>query len=605
MGGFVQAIKDFTADPAVRNEAKIAFKKALRPMESIFNETEIGKSLFQDHMDYAQNHDTILQQMMSQENMLPFEQRRRPNDVNAHAAKLAQSVTYGKNHARISGHIQAAHLAHGPYYAGVLQDLTHMYLRDTVDIDALSEGQKYAKYKHDNPLTDADKAKGKVSLSKLNFLNSEFSEGIKEGHNTDYTYKPPGLAERTMHSYANTILAPFIAIPHIGTLGNYALSGGIPELSKALIDLVPGTNSYKKWHQTLETTGIFGHTAFRAYQDMYNYRNGIVAKMTSPTIGYYLNKVIHQPGFNALRDWQLCFGGTVADLSSKQYAMDYFQSGSKKAAHTLEKEMGLNLSEIKQNKGVLTEEQRERAIYNYVDKKIFINTAMRRSYYANANIFTRTALMFHNYVASQGQLMRQELVKAWTLKGSDPLKAAQFLAVAAAVFPVVGEGIKQLERIGRGQDPDLQEDIDDFKKMDIHTAYVMADAYAHMAGFGIAASYTQGATRSELANTLIGPIPNTGIRLAEDTIKPANTVAKKYLSDDPKDQKKKVNLKPLARDVLEDTMVDNTGKIITHRWIPTEKEKKERGEIPPKFGTKIRIKSSSMPSIKSSYNDDQ
>lgn len=588
MGGFahvaIDTVKDLVADPAVRAEARQTFSKALRPMENYFNKTDIGKSLLNDLHEYTAQSSRNLQDLMTQENTKPAHLRTDPKDLHSQSSRLASNQVFGKNHARITAHVQAAEQLHGLSYSTTLQDHVAMFLKDTTDINALSESQKVAKYKYGAKLGGAKgqaavTANQKVSLSKLNYINNK--EVNPTGHNIDPVYTPASATEKRLHDYINVVAAPFIAIPHIGTVFNNVISGNLADMSKALTEVIPGTSNYTKWHNTLSTTGIFADTAFRAYSDLMMYKSGQIAKATTPDVGYWLNKAIHQPGFNALRDWQLTFTGATAKLSADRYAMDYFHSGSKRAADELQNTMGLNLREIKQQQGILRPDQHERAIYNYVDKKIFLNNALRRSYYSGANPVMRTALMYHGYVAAQGQLLRKEMMKA--AHSGNLGQMAQFFTVAAGVFPMVGEGLKQLERLGRGQNPNLDEDIENVKDIKDHPFKALetyADAYAHMAGFGIGASYTQSASRNELANTIIGPAANMVARGVQDVVTPI----KKNMDDTDKGKDFDIkHYKPLLRDAMEDTIPLNIGKWAAHKLVPTTKEEAEEN---PKSGLK-------------------
>jgi hypothetical protein len=168
-------------------------------------------------------------------------------------------------------------------------------------------------------------------------------------------------------------------------------------------------------------------------------------------------------------------------------------------------------------------------------------------------------------------MLRDALTK--DIRHNGPVNAVQALTTLGVIFPTVGVGIKTMQMWGRGQfQGSVDQAKDDFKKLSGQEGLSpmlaeWVDGMSHMAAFGVATDYIRAANRHQLAASAMGPIGNEVANLGQDTI----TAFKKFDWDD-----KNKSLQPLERDVLEDTIPDNIGKLLAHQILPTKTEEKAR-----------------------------
>jgi hypothetical protein len=560
MGGFVSAIAN-AAKPLAEDGAEI-LTKALRPMEkNMAGQSAVGKSLVNViKEDYIPTYHRFLQEKLDVNATLPKHQQLDPHEIHNQATNAARQYAFGSNDAVAVGHIRAEFTSGDPLTrltrAQNLSDHLSMFLQDTVAKPEWTPVQ-------------GQYGKRGASSFKMNVLKSkEQSVPI----DASATYTQPGKIERTLMGYANNIMAPLIALPHIGTLLNYAISTPLGDLAKGLSEVMtPG--GVQQIKQTLRQSGVFANTTADAFRTVTEGEQGIIGQTFGTKTGSVFSQLTHQPGFNALRTWTVALGAAAGKHTAEDMAQLLHDSGgtNKRAIWELER-MGIKSADVLKQKGQLTQDQLQKAVFHFVDNKVFLDNRLNRAYYARANVYTRMGLMFHSYVARQGQFLRDELVKMYQVgvKGGDIGLIAQTLATMGVVFPLVGHGLKYMEMAGRGQFQEIKPEAnEDWKKLrgeeGVPTqVYTLLDGYAHMAAWGVASSYVRGATRTQLASALIGPIGNMGVRIGEDSAKLAFGKTHPW--------------KPLARDVIEDSPLsyDNLGKMIVHQLLPTTKEEKSR-----------------------------
>lgn len=495
-------------------------------------------------------------------------------EITNKARNIARQTAFGKNDA-ILAHITnwAAH-THGDQYAQLLADHVAVNLQDSTMENIYSNKAMAQMYKYGRKPTPNDVVGTKlVSTSKRNITqNKDNFTKLDIGG----VYQQRSKGEAAIQNYASMVLAPFIAVSHLSTPANL-LFAPTKALAGALINIAkPG--GYQATKQALLDTGIFNELAINTYRELQEYSSGRISQITgSPKLGYILGKAIHSPGFDALRDVTLTYAGSVAKLSSEEFAASAAK-GSKYAAMQLDR-MGLDSKQIISQGGRLTPEQSERAIYRYVDDHVFLQSKTGRSFYSQATKWGRIGSMYHQYVSKQAQLLRREFMMSY--RSGNPMAIAKTMAMIGVAFPAVGSIVEGLEDFGRGQNgvqrtrQRYTELTDTSNPMGEAEAYM--DFLAHVGGFGISASYTRAAYRNSLTDEMLGPIGNVAARGLGD--------AAYFLGH--RLEGKKTSPKAVERDLVEDTLPDNLGKIIAHRFIPTKSEERERGEGPLR---KLRMK---------------
>lgn len=544
---------------AAAEEAPEVLAKTFKSLESGMRRTEAGNmvaDLFKN--TYLPKYHAVRQDLFNQALQSPKAQQMAPHEIDSQARNIARKHTLGSNDWLGVGLVKSIENQPGLTPLQMLQeqqnlaDHMHMMLKDTVPNKVLK------RYMGGKVST------GPVSQFKYN-LNRSKENPVPV--TIDAKYHLPTSMEKLATKWLNLTALPAILIPHIGTIVNMGLKSDMRDLIPALWQASTNKGGVK---QAVADAGIFSGTVSHAYTARYYGSRGFMAKIGGDKFGELMYNITHQPGFNPMRDWQLAVGGATGKLASERMANQLIQSGGKdKVAIWQLRKMGLVPADI-MAKGGLDPDMQARAIYNYVDQRLFLDNTMSRSFYSSANVFTRMGLMYHNYVTRQGRFILSALRDEVAGKGG-PVAAAQALATLAIVYPTVGVGIKTLQMYGRGQFQEATP-VKDFKRLSGQEgigpmAEELLEGYSHMAAFGVATDYSRAMSRHMLANAAFGPVGNEAANIAQDSYAAVVNIG---------NDKEWERTKPLARDVVEDSLPDNLGKLITHQLLPTQKEERAR-----------------------------
>jgi len=462
------------------------------------------------------------------------------HEIEAQARNIGRVSAFGRNDALAVQHIKWANQTHGLAAAQSLADHLHVYLGDTVEREIGKNPMR--------PISSTNPVVKKLSVSRFK-ENVSFNKENRVPINTTAIYKPKTPLEESLVNKAVTTMAPAIAISHLSTPFNTMLGAPLTSLAKGLADVItPG--GYRATRDALLDSGVLAQTALQMYREHEVFESGRIANWTgSPQLGYILNKAIHAPGFNALRRWTIAFSGATATHSADYFAQRLVANPADRLSQRALREMGIAPSEVLAQGGKLRPEQIEKAVYRFVDDRVFLNTKLDRSYAGISNPYMRMATLFHSYVSAQGHLISRELGKMW--KTGDIGNIVQTLSVLSVVFPAVGHLIGGTERLARGQsfkDP----------KYDSESAVAKYfDNVSHMAGFGVGQSYINGALRDRLASVMLGPVGNVAVSTVSDSV--MALAGKK-------------SFKQPARDIMYYSLPDNLGKILAHQVLPTTAE---------------------------------
>jgi hypothetical protein len=246
-----------------------------------------------------------------------------------------------------------------------------------------------------------------------------------------------------------------------------------------------------------------------------------------------------------------------------QYWAEKAAQGDKMAGIEL-KDLGLDVGEIVKRGGQLTREEKVKAIYHFTNNRAFISRPFDRSLNATRNPWTRMLTMFHGYVSSQQRFMRRELQKK--LEGGDYVGIARYAGTIGLMFPTIAPMLKAAEVFARTANPKqagqgLKEDYQRLQHPEdlaqFSSEYL--DMLSYFGSWGIMHSFIGAAHGDRLALALMGPIAGDAVRTAQDTI---NLTTKST-------QTGKHNIKPLAKDVLQQT-VPGAGNIIANQLFPAK-----------------------------------
>lgn len=380
------------------------------------------------------------------------------------------------------------------------------------------------------------------------------------------TYIPPQNWEKVANNILRTVQIPFVAIPHIGQLFHIPASSPITAIGKSLLQMdVP------KMRQIREISGILGTSQWDAIHSDLLARTGRVAKWTnSPTVGSVLSKVIHEPGFNWLRQRQLSLAGSVGFHSAIFWAKNAL-SGDKASIARLG-ELGIDVRDVIRQNGQLTDDQLSKGVYHFVNNRFFFDKSLDNSLYQNYNVIARSAFMYHSFVSSEAAYIGRELrlmVKARDLKG-----IAQFAGTLGVVFPMVAPMLKSAELLARTGSPaqaqqSAQKDYKGLFSPDSpgEFAGTYLDMIAHIGAMGAYYNYTNAIHSHRLLNAMVGPMVGMAATDIEDTGKAIEDLGTKGFAD--------TNLKPLGRDITQ--LIPVAGKPLSHQLFPTTKESKDEG----------------------------
>jgi hypothetical protein len=383
---------------------------------------------------------------------------------------------------------------------------------------------------------------------------------------TAKTYTPQAPLERVAHRVLDTMLIPFVALPHIGQVFNIAASSPLRAIGASLLRM-----NVDEMHTTVEASGITASTAWSAmYRDILG-ETGHVAEWThSPTVGKILARTIHQPGFSFVRKMQLNLAGSVGFHSAIYWAHNFAENGSKIAKARLE-EIGLDPAAVLAQRGELTEEQLQKGVYHYTNNRMFFNRGIDNSLWQNRNVFTRAGFMYHSFVNSQASYMKRELMlmaKAGDIKG-----IAQFVGTLGILFPMVAPLIGGAEVMLRTGSPTqgiakAQQNYSQLFDPDSPGAWVSNyfDLISHLGAAGVYFNYINAIKANRLMSAVAGPMAGATTTDITDAYHAAFQPTKAG----------KHNIDPLMRDVLKQT-IPVAGSSLAHMFFPTTAESKQFG----------------------------
>ena len=362
--------------------------------------------------------------------------------------------------------------------------------------------------------------------------------------------------ERAAHKLTSTICAPWMAIPHIGTLFNLS---SVPAhlIAKGLL-----STSDSALRTTIEHTGVLASTMHAIMAQDIDARTGIGASVIGHKAASILSRGIHNPGFHQIRLRQLMFGGAVGHHATIEWAANAAK-GDRRAIAEITR-MGLDHKAIIKREGVLTDDELQRGIFNFVNDRFFISKSYERSLHSNSNFFMRSATMFHAFVGYQANFMAGELKHL--AKSGDFVSLAQYVASVGILFPAVAPMLKSAEALVRtGSFKEAKEGLENdysiLAKPAFSKAYLAEylSLVSYIGAWGMYDRLLHAAESHKFEKAMGGPLFGDTFSVAEDVASPAL----KYL------QGKKADVTPLERDALR-YGVPVAGSALTHQLLPNK-----------------------------------
>jgi hypothetical protein len=501
------------------------------------------------------------------------------------ARTAARTKVFGSHDAQLTFLARMSHENNGHIATQNLMDNIAMYLHE----DQVVGGDKHVSQFKRNASADIEKSDPRYKQARESAKKNEISLnsamdklGIQQ-YNTISDYHRPGNWENKITNFIYNRFSPLIAIPHLGTILNTVQSTQTSALVKALAETTNFKNlaELKKQHIASGITAEGALRAMRAFEDS---RNGSISKHLPGSLQDVISKVTSTPGFNYVRDWQMAFTGSATYHSAIDYADKLARDPSDRLARARLEQYGMTSNDLAsiRDTGKLTQDQLERATWNGVNKKIFLDTSINRAYNAQSNAWTRSFSMYHGYVSSQAKFMREEAQLAF--KSGNVAQIAKTIGIMGVVFPAAGEALKLLEMVGRGQwstvGKTAQNDYEDltFAKDESVAAHARdfaanyIEAYAHLGAFGVGFEIIQGVQRGFLLEQMAGPKWGTGAKYLQDFGRLGfEGVEGKIDSWDTFMKRSKA----ARRDALEIGLPFGVGRYAKHALVPTKKEEEE------------------------------
>jgi len=491
------------------------------------------------HKDFVAANDPLQKHTKDLLNLDPEHGNKTLLQVNAQHRKqamlLAQKNVMGEHSEHIIGDIMDLYDSPDPTmhsHANAMLDSIAVHTHDTMKMNG------------------AAASKVKLDMKKALSAESKFREAMDmkplavdpEKFSTTGVYQESNKIEQFAGRRARMFLAPLIAVNHISTFFNNAWAP-LTSIGKAM-----ATYSDKDIQDLVQTSGIMGSEMHSIIDRDIRARTGMTASLLkSPRAADMIDQVIHTPGFDQMRSFQIKFTGVLGYHATQEWAQKAVL-GDRRAIAELT-EMNLPVKDIVARGGKLTDQELREAIWHFTNNRMFIDKQLDRSLMSRKSPWTRMATMFHGYVTSQQRFMRRELVKMW--KAKDYVGIARFAGTVGVVFPAIAPMIKSAELLLRTGSPtqagkSIENDYKTLADAEHPGAQLSEyfDLLSHFGAWGTMSSYIKAAHSDRLALTLLGPMPAAATRTGQDII---NYVTKPSKSG-------QRNIRPLAKDILQQTV---------------------------------------------------
>ena len=473
-------------------------------------------------------------------------------EIKGYARRVARINTFGKNDALLAQHLNNIAIIQGEEKAKNIADGLGVYFHDAARKDKGAERTELTSNLYKNPLT-----------RDIDFRNSP--------------YNPVSDTERAIQSATHTVLAFKAGLAHLSTPLNLLLGQSLSSFGKASTHLFGG--GYAGARAEMLSLNAIGSAFMEEAEQHYKFQNGLIKEYAPGSVGEFISKNWQIPGMSALRQRTM----TMAAMQGKYSAMEAAttlldQDASHKAVELAEENLryhGIDPDKIRTQNGQLMPEDIRSAMYENVNRRVFISTGRNRAPIAVQNSFGRLIGMYHSYAAAQSKFIQKEVMRS--IQRGNPAEVAKTFATLGIIFPAVGAAIAGLEQFWMGK-PDAIENTKEQEANILNPGGFLdgknfadrLDGILHVAGFGVMSSYTRAAGRRKLINTIAGPTINAGAELIQDAYAAGKGIATG--ADRGKDEYKAKTWAPLARDILHDVPSLGVGAWASEHFFPTQQQ---------------------------------
>lgn len=467
--------------------------------------------------------------------------------VSSAAKRLARTEILGPHDELMLYIHHNAEAEKGVGFRNALHDATNVALQDEARGIEGSEWDKNA----------AGKSKG--SKNQANYTASHPS-----------IYHRPGSFESTVKKATNFAFAPMAGLKHTGQILNVIQANNYTTVAKAMMDLLPYTDSRAKALETIAQSGAMAEVYGRDFAAHFASQNNPILKHLPGSLGEMLHKNWAIPGLSDVRFHQIAISAQASRYTLEQAATDLVGESSRHRQYALVelKRLGIEPEKLIEQRGKPLPEDYEKAMYRAVDKQLnFKENIFNRSIYSQNTVWGRTLTMYHNYPINQSRFIADCLKKEFYDKGITNIGGMlKTLTTLGLLAPNVSNLIQFIADNASGK-TDASERLKnrttqmydfDSKAHSVRAILANIESVSHIIGFGIYSNAANGAMRYHLLNTLSGPLFSSPAEHVEDAL---HAVAGK-------------NPRPIERDLLGD--FGAPGRFAQRKLLPP-KEKKHSG----------------------------
>lgn len=570
MGGFYNTIAKVATEGIEKAGAKVATKfpslgakfapiaesvesglyHGLFPHETAFQDIPAAKALW-DH--YKGPYQEIKNKIVSQDirTAMAAGSNKPAHEIHRAAEKKAQEIAFGTNRSSIQAVLKHVEKTVSKNRADILADHFNIMFREEAGISGTSSFDR--DMRKSGPDTD---------------------EGF---WGPPSSYKGPGPIESGIINTKHAMMAYKAAIPHLASNLNILISDGFVNYAKVLAtNFGPGR---KAAEATVLSTNAISELWYNSYREKQAFANGTIKQFAPGSVGEFIHRNMYMPGMARVRYETLMMSAHASKLAAEE-ASAQLMKGNTKAALPMLRELGLDANKIQAQKGLLLQDDIDKAYFHGTNTRAFLNQTDNRTALSQQSAIYRVMGSFHNYVSSQSRFLRNTFLRQY--QQGDFIGIARNIGLLGMAFPVLGATIYESERLLSGSDWD--DPLGHYRnRIEATPAGIAYDAIvgrenaassgrialntienlSHIASWGVATGYVRGAARAHLAGQVAGPVPNMLFQGAEDAYK-ATPFAKNP------------SAKPLERDVLTDILPYGTGSILSHELLPTKSEEVRR-----------------------------
>lgn len=503
------------------------------------------------------------------------------HEINRAASKQASKEVFGPNQERLQSMLKAVERDKGKNHADILSNHLQVMLKSAPIEEGPAKGRS---------LFDINMARGGLGNGARSY-----SAEAAPGFDAPLSPYRGRQGYETAIGKARATLAYKAAPIHMANATlNIASDSGLGNLFKTLGTIWgPGRQGAIAQLQHSDAISEFN---LQEYTQHLEFQKSGVAKYAPGSVGEFIHKNMFIPGMSAVRRETILMAAHSGKLMAQE-ATSRLKAGDRQWALPALNQLGLDANKLTAQNFQLTADDIQKAYYHGANSKVFLDPYDRTPTFWRQSPLWRSTKAFSGYITKQNAFERDLILRQY--RQGDFVGIARNLALKAAVYPVVGATLYELDRLLTGEDWDdpkkhyanrleytpagMAYDLVAGRNNAVNTARTTIntlDMLARLGVWGATTGYIRGMNRANLAQHLLPPEVNVGVQLAQDMDKAAHT-----------DGQHPDRWKPAARDVMAEVPY-GAGSIASHYLLPTQKE--QAAQKPHRFRLQKRPKGDSV-----------